>query len=363
MRTKSPTDKGAESVSENNINMFGGGSGKAYDAELCKALFDAADELRKLRPWDTFCEVDVCEIYPRAETEPYYCSITGMFEDTCELSVYKGHSGLISLSSFINSTDLPDYVSQSRRNCMTCMWGSKNDDDRQDLALTRMAEKKYHGNDEWPHFRLFETGYEPSYLNNLQIKEMTAVINALNDALREMSESGALEKMNEGERIRRRFDEETECWINEVMPPIEKIEAVTDGCVITDELLVRRIKKKPLKGRYLEYDMPYIPVPLENEHGGRRVYPKLCILCDSERPAMENQYFLQEYDDPRDVALGMLVNYMEEKGRPAGVYVRDAELFGIINDLCVKTGVTLSFSPMLKVLDFFVDDIINQFRQ
>ena len=69
----------------------------------------------------------------------------------------------------------------------------------------------------------------------MQIKELTNVINAMCDALKETGESGLLEKLNEGERIRRYFDEEEERWINDVMPPIEKIEAVTDGCVITDE--------------------------------------------------------------------------------------------------------------------------------
>lgn len=349
-------------MSENNIGISGAGSGTVYDAELCRALFDAADELRRLRPWDKFCEVDVFEIYPRAESEPYYCSVAGMFEETFSMSVYKGHMGLVSLSAFINSADLPEYISQSRRNCLTCAWGAKNDDDRQDLALTKLAERKYRGNDEWPRFRVYETGYEPSHLNNVQIKELTNVINAMCDALKETGESGLLEKLNEGERIRRYFDEEEERWINDVMPPIEKIEAVTDGCVITDELLVRRIRKKPLNGRYLEFDMPYIPVPLERERSDRRVYPRLCILCDAERPAVENQYFIQHGEDPRDVALGILVNYMEEKGRPAGIYVRDAELFGIAGDLCAKTGVALSFSPMLKVLDFFVEDIINQFN-
>ena len=69
-------------MSENNISISGAGSGTVYDAELCRALFDAADELRRLRPWDKFCEVDVFEIYPRAESEPYYRSVAGMFEET-----------------------------------------------------------------------------------------------------------------------------------------------------------------------------------------------------------------------------------------------------------------------------------------
>ena len=116
-------------MSENNIGISGAGSGTVYDAELCRALFDAADELRRLRPWDKFCEVDVFEIYPRAESEPYYCSVAGMFEETFSMSVYKGHMGLVSLSAFINSADLPEYISQSRRNCLTCAWGAKNDDD------------------------------------------------------------------------------------------------------------------------------------------------------------------------------------------------------------------------------------------
>jgi hypothetical protein len=146
--------------------------------------------------------------------------------------------------------------------------------------------------------------------------------------------------------------------------PIEQIEAVTDGCVITDELLIRRLKKKPVNGSSLEFDMPYIPAPISgNSPDGRCFYPRICIFCDTERASVENQYFINRTEDPRDIVLSMLVSYIEEKGRPASIYVRDAELFGIIGHMCDQIGVELYFSPMLNMLDFFVNDIIDRFNK
>ena len=47
-------------------------------AAVCKALYDAADRVKKLAPWKLFCEVDICEIYLKDQEEPFYCSIQGM---------------------------------------------------------------------------------------------------------------------------------------------------------------------------------------------------------------------------------------------------------------------------------------------
>jgi hypothetical protein len=57
----------------------------------------------------------------------------------------------------------------------------------------------------------------------------------------------------------------------------------------------------------------------------------------------------------------MLVGYIEEKGRPSAIYVRDPEIFGIIGHLCSKIDVELYFTSMLNMLDFFVNDIIDRF--
>lgn len=330
-------------------------------AAVCRKLYDAADRLKKLAPWKMFCEVDICEIGLKDQDEMFYCSMQGMFEDDQRISVYQGIGGLVSLSAYLNGSELPEYAAFSRKNCMECMWTGRNDLRRHDLGCVRLAEKKYRGHDAWPLFRRYETGYEPYYLSPSEMELMGEILTQLCNAIEELRGCGELEAMNEGERIRRMYDPEQDAWVNEILAPIEKIEAMTDGCVITDELLVRRLQKKNMNGRSLEYDMPYLPVPVQEEGlRGRRRYPRLCILCDADRAFVEGQYFIGPAEDPRDVALGMLVNYIEEKGRPQTIYVRDPEMLGIIGNLCSQARIEICFSPILKMLDFFVEDIMLQ---
>ena len=337
---------------------------KKAETALLKRLYNAADLAAGLRLWETFCEVDICEIYLKDGREPYYCSIQGMFEDEHSISVYAGHDGLVSLSNYINGAELPDYVETSRKNCLECSWVSRGGLRRRDLAQIKAAGRKYRGAGAWPLFRHFETGCEPYYLDDDQMEILTLVLEELCRGFQEMKQEGQLEKTEEGARLRRMYDREKDCWVNDLLAPIEKIEAVSDGCLITDELLIRRLRKKPVNGCSLEFDMPYLPVRngLTDDRGRSRLQ-RLCILCDSDKGSVEQQYFLTPVDDPRDVALGMLVNYIEEKGRPVTVYIRNTELYGIAGHLCSETGVELCLSNMLNMLDFFVEDIIEQFEQ
>lgn len=338
---------------------------QAEKEEARRKMYEAADKLNEAEPWKYFCEVDICEIYLKDSEEPYYCEINGMFDEQHNsVSFYKGQDGLVSLSSYINMAGCPEHISMSRKNCIECEWEPKAKERPLDIADLKLAGKNYGSaaSDEWPKLRFYQTGYEPHRLTVDQMKEFAAVAEQLSCAVFEMKESGALDHIREGERIRRMFDSEKGEWINELLPAIDKIEAVTDGCLITDELLVRRLKKRNMNGRYLEMDIPYIPFRFrENRVGDRYKYPQLCMICDAERAAVEGQHILQGADDIRDVALGMLVNYIETKGRPQTIYVRSAELFGIIGDLCAKSAIPLVFSPLLKILDFFVEDIIEHF--
>ena len=68
---------------------------------------------------------------------------------------------------------------------------------------------------------------------------------------------------------------------------------------------------------------------------------------------------ISRHDDPRDVALGLIIVYIEKYGRPSKIYVRDPEIFGIIGHLCSSVDIEVTFTPALHMLDYFIDDMVT----
>lgn len=328
--------------------------------ETWKKLYVAADKLYSLRPWEHICEVDFAEIYLKSSDEPYYCSVTGMCEETAGISVYKGQEGLVSLSNYINSMEQPEYVSLNQKNCIECTWQTKNELNKRDLEAAEKAGCDYSSEVDRPRFRIHEVGLEPWYLEEDDAKTLTFVMNELSEAVKELAESGRQTEENDGKRIRRRFDEAEQKWINELLPPVKEVETVIESCTVKNEVLIRKLKKKRNTGAKIEFDMPYIPAPERLLfHNYRLFYPRMSMLCNVDKHSVESRHFFDMKDEPQDVAMNTIVSYMEKKGRPGKVYVRDAKIFGAISHICNRVGVEVILKPDLKMIDRCVEEFMS----
>jgi len=322
-------------------------------------LFDAADRIRDHELWKVFCEVDLAEITLPGDTEPYYCCISGMYESPKGISIYKGHMGLVSFSHYINSMELPDYISDSKRNCLECTWGPRKDLRKRDMEILRACERKYRGGEAWPLFRKHQQGFEPWFFRDDEVELMARVLEELEKAASQLVASDSVATISEGYRIGRWFDFSAAQYVNEFLPPVEKIEAMTEGCIITDEVLIQRLKRRPSEGSVLEFDMPFLPMSVKGKGGDPRpFFPRMCIMCDTEKMAIAEHYMISRHDDPRDVALGLIIHHIENKGKPSTIFVRDPEIYGIISHLCSSVGIEVFFTPALNMLDYFLNDIV-----
>lgn len=327
--------------------------------ELWQELYEAAAQLKSLEPWKWFSEVDLAEIYLRGRDEPYYCSIQGMFDDKYGFDVYRGYDGLVSFSAYINSLDLPEYVSKNKRNCLSCTWGERARLKNRDLKLIKNLNLKYRGSSEWPLFRDIKAGYVPWFLDVQDTAEFISVMYEFIRVFSELVSKYDVDDINEGERIYTRYDEEDDCWYNEIVAPLNEIEAVTDGCVITDELLLRRLKLKRYNGAVLEFDMPYLPVSVKEGNPEKRpFYPRIVLLCDAYTLEDIDRCFMDIRENPGDTILNILIDYIEENGRPEEIYIRDADMFGIIGHLCRETDISVHMTNSLRAVDVFIQELV-----
>ena len=327
-------------------------------SELWGKLYQTVSLIKSLEPWKIFSEVDLAEIFLPEKDEPYYCSVLGMFHGNIGLCIYEGHNGLINFSSYINSSDFPDYIAESRRNCLSCVFVDASHIAERDSSIIEKLNYNF-SDEDIPLFRNHKAGFAPWYFSKGDAEIAAAVTEEFARAYTELAACGALAEMDRGERICTRYDKETESWINELLSPVEKIEVITESCIITDEILIRRLSKKPNNGVSLEFDLPYIPITVENGMTEKRpFYPRIATLCDAATLESIERYFVDIRENQKDTVLGMIVKYIEENGRPDEIFVRDAEILGIIVNLCKEIDVSVHLTNSLRAVDYFMQEII-----
>ena len=326
--------------------------------ELWENLYQIISRMKALAPWKIFSEEDLAEIFLQGKTEPYYCSVQGMFDNDVGFSVYEGHAGLVNFSTYINSSDFPDYVAESRRSCLNCTFAEISRLTDKDLTLIKKIKSNF-SDKEIPIFRNHRAGFAPWYFSEEDAETMYAAAREFVRAFSELTDNGVISDIDKGERICTKYDAEAGCWINELLSPVEKIEVMTESCIITDELLIRRLRKKRKNGVSLEFDMPYVPIAVEGGNPEKRpFYPRIAALCDAVTLESTDRYFVDLREDPKDTALGMIINYIEENGRPDEIFIRDAEIFGIIVNLCKEVDVPVHLTNSLRAVDFFMQEMI-----
>ena len=341
----------------NNTKEIPGLGGRDWEA-----LYSAADRIWSLQPWEIFCEIDIAEVFCKNAEEAYYCSLGGMFDEKRSVSVFRGESGLIELSQYISLRDagVDERIANVRRDGLELSWGSRERLRSRDRRILKNAGHSYRGRDVWPLFRSLQQGMEDWYLEEEEAAEMAEVLTELANGMEELIHTCDRAVLEAGNRMCRHYDAGEDRWITELIPPLESISMTTQGCLITDEILLRRLKKKKCNGADLEMEAAFVPLKLHNtKQRERSFYPKLCVLCDADSGIVEEHTFVDRNEEIIDIVLSMFIHYVEQNGRPLSVHVRDAKMYGILGHLCENIGVGVYVTASLEAVEDYFNDLLD----
>lgn len=321
--------------------------------EEWKELYDIAIKIKDMRPWKELKAMDLITIFPYGKDEPCICSVMGKGGEYYGIGVYIGVNAIHDFFLMANNTDIPQYQLIRYQNNIVCNFGDGDELTKKELNMIRELGFKFRGNGNWIYFRAFETGYAPYMPNRSEVLELTDILKQLHKAI-EALQNGLEIDFESGNTLMRSFDEESNSWINYEMPLfIPEIEYLVPE--IEDELLIKRLKKKPLSSSILELDIAYLNQVVEDKNYDKPIILRLCILADSKSGMLLSETVLDPEDDGINIVLETIINYIFENERPKLIMVRDMYIFNILSDLCEKVGIDIIQSGRLPGIDRFVE--------
>ena len=138
---------------------------KNVSPQQWRELYNAAIELKKLKPWEWMWDSEIFGVQNPETGEVGYCCVMGRVGEHYAMAVYLGSEGLEGHQK-ISSGEV-DPQSNDALHCQKCLMVSFEDRDYldpKDRKIIKRLGLKFHGDNAWPMFRNWTPGYFPWFI-------------------------------------------------------------------------------------------------------------------------------------------------------------------------------------------------------
>lgn len=321
------------------------------------ALYEVAGNLKKLAPWRALTDTDILVLQLPGQSESVYCSIMGHGDVSYGIAIYPGNESFARLRRIFNQDAYSQELLMLEQNCLVCNFGDREEIEAGDRAVMKQLGLRFRGQGQWIYFRAMKPGQFPWFLDAEQAELLTSALQNLFMLCRCYMEGKLPVDFDAGKTLTRWYDPEKDMWMNAVVPmPALRIERTLD---LRDDLLLARLKRGKKTPARLEVDSFYLPLPVQEDKQSPPVGVHMALLVDKDSGLLLDQQFAGPDDPDYVVAPSMLVNYMEEHGRPSTVYVRSDWMGSLLRNTCEAVGVRLVEDEGIPVLDGLLNDLMD----
>lgn len=331
----------------------------APTTEQWQRLYDIASLLKTMAPWRMLWDMDIITIQLPDRKEPVFCSVLGQGGTCFGVGVYPDCDSLSRMLRMIaDDQHDPNGMDAFEQRYLACYFGDREEIEPQDREVIKALGLRFRGRNQWIYFRAMEPGCAPWFLDAEQAALMTDVLGNLAMACDYLMQGKIQVNFEGGETFLRFFSEERQEWLNTAVP-MPNLPNPQYSIHISDELFVARLKKQKKLNVRLELDSFYIPTPIQEKRTDIPRLPLVIALGDRDDGMILGQHIAQPDESREELLLTMLVNFIEEHGRPAALFVRDDRVGNLLAGICKEIGVPLKFGKGMPVIDEMFESLTD----
>lgn len=325
-------------------------------------LYQAANKFKQSEPWEYVGDTDLIIIQHPETTERAYCSIMGAMGEHFAMAVYIGEEGFLNFHHLATGErNVPDHQLLHAQDCLMVSFENLSELDPLNYEKILSLGLDFNKSDRWPEIKKFEPGYHPwMELNQTEVKWLTLVLEQVPIVVRDMKKGKIQEKYFIGLFPGRLKEINKRDWesVHMRLPDVDGSANNEKKIIIEDELMVRRLKTKPVKHGPIQLDLLYAPVPVQDSVEERPLYPRLLLTVDAETGQVMNQdMYASKVEDPERVL--HVLQILCETNKPERIEIREGSIKWIVEDFCIKVGIKLVVKEELSFIDEVMYELMN----
>jgi len=327
--------------------------------EQWKELYEVARIIRKLEPWKLLWDMDLITIMLPGREEPVYCSVMGRGGECIAIGVYPGFESVDTfyrMAEAVNSS--MSYLVGLEQDCLMCFFGDREEVTKQDREVYKELGLRFRGRHEWIYFRSMIPGYIPWHIDSEQADLLIQALQNLVMSVEHYKNDKIKVDFDLGETLLRFYSPEDELWYTKAVELPPRL-VTTNKLIVSNETLIAKLKKHKQNKSRLEFDVTYLPTPLQENKDERPFFPRFIVLMDKNSELLLDQYMAGEDDHIEAEILDMLTRYIMTFDRPKSINVRNEQVTFLIGDFCDKLGIKLIDDKGVQTIDGFLEGLLN----
>jgi hypothetical protein len=322
-------------------------------------LFEAAKAIKLLAPWNFLWDSDLITIMIPEIEEPIYCSVMGRNGECYAIGIYPGYESIKGFyrlaESYGNAVAI---INLFKQNCLMCNFGDREEISPEDRKIYKTLGLKFRGRNEWIYFRSMIPGHYPWHIDAEEAELLIQVLQNLFVACKFLSDKKIKVNFDNGESLLHSYSQEKKQWLTTVTEkPPNTIS--TTYFIIEDELFIADIKKQKKNKQQIEFDIIYLPTPVQEHKKERPYLPRMFIMVGKESGFIFAHHIASPDEATEFIAIEIISAYIKKHGRPSHIHVRDEQTSRYIADFCQKIGVKLVEGEGLSTVDMIITEMLD----
>ncbi len=330
-------------------------------------LYETADRIKELAPWEWMEEIDVFGVQDPDSGEIGFVSIMGLLGEHLCIGVYLGVNALHQFWSLIDTDDdIDDDIDPMEMASLLLtipqIQASFENLDvvtNEDAGIMRKLKLNYSGPTAYPVFRSMHPGCPPCLLDVEKIPFLIHILEQTMDVALRFKEDESLlypDDVGEDEMYLLRVPTEQDgelVWKDEIVPIPQP---VLSGIICTfDEASREALKNVPRVGNSVEIDLFMLLAPIAGQRGERPFFPFPLLIVDEDSgqvlshdmltplPSMEAMY--------GEVPQKVIDLFLSNNLLPYEIYTQTPAITAVLAPIFEELGVAVVERPFLPMFE------------
>lgn len=314
--------------------------------EQWKSLYQAADAVIKLAPWEDFWNTDLIAIQENEEKEPLFMSVSGRGLHSRGVTMYEGNDGLedFDLAESTRGEALASFALREQR-CLSFKLCDREDVPQEQRDIIKELGLTFRGRGKWPCFLSWRKAYAPWTPDAAEIELLANALSRMEEAVNDVRNGLVKVRFERGEFLWRIWDREAgeRRTVSAPIPsgrrkyPLARLRSVDQ---------IEAVKARPRSISELCMDLFYMNAEVVEEGYDRPFFPRAFLVMEKRTRTVLNMQVLEPEDNEVSAILHFLLNYTMKSGRPRTIYARNPWIFAALTDTCEKCGIPLLSSEL-----------------